>query len=82
MSFRSVVVSAFLTMCVILTTFSVLHPYYKLNYIKMVWGGEEEQIAEINASNPDAKNWQREAERIVEATVGLIPFLDAFLTET
>jgi len=48
----------------------------------MVWGGEEEQIAEINASNPDAKNWQREAERIVEATVGLIPFLDAFLTET
>jgi hypothetical protein len=47
----------------------VLHLYYKLNYIKMAWGGEEEQQQEIAAGNPDAKNWQKEAERIVENTM-------------
>jgi hypothetical protein len=47
----------------------VLHPYYKSNYIKMAWGGQEEQDAEICGGNPDAKNWQQEAEQIVEATV-------------
>jgi hypothetical protein len=48
----------------------VLHPYYKLNYIKIAWGGEEEQAAEIRASNADAKNWQQEAQGIIEAAVG------------
>ena len=27
----------------------VLHPYYKLTYIKLAWGGEEEQQAECDA---------------------------------
>ncbi|KAM6504300.1 hypothetical protein JOM56_001243, partial [Amanita muscaria] len=47
----------------------VLHPYYKLDYIKVMWGGEEEQQAERLAGNPDVKNWQDEALQIVEATV-------------
>jgi hypothetical protein len=47
----------------------VLHPYYKLNYIKLAWGGAEEQQAEIAAGNFDAKDWQSEAQVIVENTV-------------
>jgi hypothetical protein len=35
----------------------------------MAWGEEEEQAAEINAGNRNAKNWQLEAEQIVEAMV-------------
>jgi hypothetical protein len=27
--------------------FTALHPYYKLKYIKMVWGGAKEQAEEI-----------------------------------
>jgi hypothetical protein len=53
----------------VLITLVVLHPYYKLNYIKLAWGGEAEQEAEIRAGNRNAKNWQREAEAIIEATV-------------
>jgi hypothetical protein len=49
----------------------VLHPYYKLNYIKMAWGGEEERLEEVRAGNRDAKNWHQEAERIVEMAVCL-----------
>ena len=49
--------------------FSVLHPYYKLAYIKMAWGGPEEQAAEIAQGNPDAKDWQDEAKKILENTV-------------
>jgi hypothetical protein len=48
----------------------VLHPYYKLAYIKMAWGGPEEQDAEIKAGNVHAKDWQDEARKIVEKTVG------------
>jgi hypothetical protein len=51
------------------TLWVVLHPYYKLNYIKMAWGGEAEQADEIAAGNLDAKNWYREVELIIEATV-------------
>ena len=29
----------------------VLHPYYKLAYIKIAWGGPEEQADEIAAGN-------------------------------
>jgi hypothetical protein len=47
----------------------VLHPYYKLAYIKVQWGGDDEQAAEIEAGNPDAKNWQDEAKKIVEKNV-------------
>jgi hypothetical protein len=49
----------------------VLHPYYKLTYIKIAWGGPEEQAAEIAAGNMDAKNWQDEAKQIIENTVSL-----------
>lgn len=48
----------------------VLHPYYKLAYIKMAWGGPEERDAEIEAGNVHAKDWQDEARKIVEKTVG------------
>ena len=54
--------------------FTVLHPYYKLAYIKLAWGGEVEQAAEIAAGNPHAKNWQAEAKKIVQKTVRLIIF--------
>jgi hypothetical protein len=47
----------------------VLHPYFKLTYIKMAWGGAEEQAAEIAAGNTNAKNWQDEARKVVEQTV-------------
>jgi hypothetical protein len=49
--------------------FVVLHAYYKLTYIKLVWGGEKEQEEERAAGNQDAKNWQDEARKIVEDTV-------------
>lgn len=49
--------------------FTVLHPYYKLAYIKLSWGGEKEQAAEIAAGNPKAKNWHDEARQLVERTV-------------
>jgi hypothetical protein len=48
---------------------AALHPYYKLEYIKMAWGGAEEQAEEIDAGNLDAKNWQDEAQKILETTV-------------
>ena len=47
----------------------VLHLYYKFTYIKLAWGGEEEQQAERDAGNPHAKNWQDEAKKIVEKEV-------------
>ena len=47
----------------------MLHPYYKLDYIKMAWGGQEEQEAEIAAGNPNAKNWHDEALKVVEETM-------------
>lgn len=37
---------------------TVLHPYYKLDYIKLAWGSEKEQADEREAGNWDAKNWQ------------------------
>lgn len=59
----------------------MLHPYYKLAYIKLAWGGPEEQAAEIAAGNLDAKDWQDEAKQIVENTVSapLVSFFDAIL---
>jgi hypothetical protein len=47
----------------------VLHPYYKLAYIKRAWGGPDEQAAEIAAGNFDAKDWQDEAKQLLERTV-------------
>jgi len=50
-------------------TFEVLHPYYKLTYIALSWGGAKEQAAKIDAGNFDTKNWQYEARKIVEKNV-------------
>jgi hypothetical protein len=52
--------------------FVVLHPYYKLAYIKLQWGGPEEQAAEMAAGNYDAKDWHDEAKQIVERTVSCL----------
>ena len=54
---------------ILMDTFAVLHPYYKLAYTKMSWGSEEEQDAAIAAGNPHAKNWHDEARQLVERTV-------------
>jgi hypothetical protein len=51
------------------SSFTVLHPYYKLAYIKLSWGGAEEKAAEIAAGNLDAKDWHDEANKLVENTV-------------
>jgi hypothetical protein len=48
---------------------TVLHPYYKLQYIKLAWGGEKEQAEERAAGNRNAKNWQDEAKQILESMV-------------
>ncbi|KAG1906584.1 uncharacterized protein F5891DRAFT_941921, partial [Suillus fuscotomentosus] len=47
----------------------VLHPYYKLEYIKMTWGGHEEQEHECTAGNLNAKDWHDEALKVVETTM-------------
>ena len=55
--------------------FTVLHPYYKLAYIKLSSGGPKEQMVEIAARNLDVKDWQDEAKNIVENTVHpAVPF--------
>ncbi|OAX34207.1 hypothetical protein K503DRAFT_645125, partial [Rhizopogon vinicolor AM-OR11-026] len=41
----------------------MLHPYYKLAYIKMSWGSPEEQAKE---RNQNAKDWHDEALKVVE----------------
>ena len=56
---------------------TVLHPYYKLDYIKMTWGGAEKQAKERASGNSNAKNWQDEARKIIETHVSiLICYLD------
>ncbi|KAG2038050.1 hypothetical protein BDR03DRAFT_1010213 [Suillus americanus] len=47
----------------------VLHLYYKLEYIKMTWGGHEEQEHERAANNLNAKDWHDEALKVVETTM-------------
>lgn len=47
----------------------VLHPYYKLDYFALKWGGREEQLQEIKAGNPNAINWRDFAQEVVEETV-------------
>ena len=50
---------------------AVLHPYYKLDYIKLKCGGAKEQEEERERGNLDAKNWQDEARNILENTVSI-----------
>ena len=47
----------------------ILHLYYKLNYIKMAWGGPEEKKKELEAGNLLAKDWHDEAQKIIEVTM-------------
>jgi len=51
--------------------FAVLHPYYKLAYIRLSWGGPEEQAAELAKGICGAKDWQDKARKIVENTVSV-----------
>jgi len=64
-------VSFFVSPSTLFMFFIVLHPYYKLDYIKLSWGGAEEQAIERREGNPFAKNWQDEALKIVEKTVSV-----------
>lgn len=48
---------------------TVLHPYFKLEYIDEKWGGAEEQAKEIAKGYPDAVNWQAEARRVLHEHV-------------
>ena len=50
----------------ILIILTVLHPYYKLDYIKMAWGGAEEQEQQLVAGDHNVKNWHDEALKVVE----------------
>ena len=54
-----------------------LHPYYKLVYFELAWGGAKEQEQEREAGNLDAKNWQDEANKVLETEV--FNFLSRFL---
>lgn len=54
----------------------VLHPYFKLAYIKIAWGRPAEQEAEHKAGNPSAKDWQDEAWKILEGMVCAHSFAD------
>jgi len=59
---------------------TVLHPYFKLAYIKLVCGGPEEQEAERNAGNLLAKDWQDEAQKILEHAVhGCLSFTNGLI---
>jgi hypothetical protein len=60
---------------------TVLHPYFKLHYIKIAWGGAEDQAAEREAGNIFAKNGQEEALKIVETAVSNKYFY-IFVTDT
>lgn len=44
----------------------VLHLYYKIDYIKMQWGGPEEQAKERAAGNANTVNWHDEAMKVLE----------------
>ena len=52
-----------------LLTSIALHPYFKLAYIEIAWGGPVEQDAECNGGNPHAKDWQDEAQKILKHMV-------------
>jgi len=59
---------------------TVLHPYYKLDYIKLMWGGADEQAKEHAAGNLDAKNWQDEALVIIKMTVSVSIILNNIIS--
>jgi hypothetical protein len=54
---------------IMLTNYLVLHSYYKLAYIKMAWGGAEEEKMEHKAGNLTAENWYDKALQVVQQTM-------------
>ena len=59
----------------------MVHPYYKLGYFEIAWGGEAKQAAEIAAGNLNAKNWMDEARKVVEPTVRFLSSFARMLTK-
>lgn len=55
--------------------YPVIHPYYKLHWIELHWGGAEAQQVEFDAGNFDAKDWVKEAKRVVEKKVRILYFI-------
>ncbi|RDX49213.1 hypothetical protein OH76DRAFT_1303074, partial [Lentinus brumalis] len=45
------------------------HPYFKLDYIKQQWGGEDEYQEAVANGEPFPRNWQAYAQEIVEETM-------------
>ena len=58
----------------------MLHPYYKLAYIKLAWGGAEEQAEQVAVGYPNAKNWQDEARKVLETKVFVVYLPQLMLT--
>jgi hypothetical protein len=54
---------------------SAVHPFYKLAYIQLAWGGPEEQEEQVAAGFPNAKNWQDEAQKVLERKVSRVYLL-------
>ena len=48
---------------------AAIHPFYKLAYIQLAWGGPEEQEEQVTTGYPNAKNWQDEAQKVLERKV-------------
>ena len=46
-----------------------LHPYFKLNWIVLHWGGAKEQEWDHTKGDLNVKNWQDEVRRILEDIV-------------
>ena len=46
-----------------------LHPYFKLNWIALHWGGAREQERDRAQGDVNAKNWQDEARKLLEDLV-------------
>jgi hypothetical protein len=62
--------------------FAVLHPYYKLDYIALSWGGADEQERDCTNGNPHAINWQDQALTVVEEMVRATSLLGSFIHKT
>ena len=62
--------------CLVITPFNcsqtkilALHPYFKLDWIVLHWGGAKEQEQDCAKGDLYAKNWQDEARKILEDLV-------------
>ena len=60
----------------------VLHPYYKPAYIQKMWGGADEQMAEIAAGNLNAVSWQDKVHKVIEKVVSVNSLRVSFIKAT